>query len=143
MNALMPLTKSFTDTNYKRAVTEPVLQTVEAAETAVISAFVTANSTRFKDEHADMHAEMAGIDTSNMNALSSRRLVVNASVTTNSNHQQQQSITPTPTNQHHRAANRDIQLQQLHQHADRSDHVTSRPTDKPLPILTCRPRANK
>ena len=90
MNALVPLTKNnFTDTNYKQAVTKPVLQTVEAAETAVISASVTANSTRFEDEHADMDSEMAGIDTSNMNALSSQRLVINASVTTDSNHQQQ------------------------------------------------------
>ena len=137
MNALVPLTKNnFTDTNYERAVTEPVLQTV-------ISASVTDNSTSFEDEHADMDAEMASIDTSNMNALSFRRLVVNTSVTTNSNHQQQQPITPTPTNQQHRAANLDIQLQQLHQHAARSDHVTPRPTDEPLPILTHRPRANK
>ena len=60
MNALVPLTKNnFTDTNYERAVTEPVLQTV-------ISASVTANSTSFEDEHADMDAEMASIDTSNM-----------------------------------------------------------------------------
>ena len=79
---------NFTDTNYEQAVTEPVLQNAEAAETAVISAFVTANSTRFKDEHAYMDAKMAGIGTSNMNALSSLRLVVNTSVTTNSNHQQ-------------------------------------------------------
>ena len=62
---------NFTNTNYEQAVTEPVLQTAEAADTAVISASVTANSTRFEDEHVDMDAEMAGIDTSNMNALSS------------------------------------------------------------------------
>ena len=67
MTSLVLLTKNnFTDTNYKRAVTELVLQTVEAAETAVISASVTANSTRFEDEHADMDAEMARIDTSNI-----------------------------------------------------------------------------
>ena len=75
MNALVPLTKNnFTDIDYKRAVTKPVLQTVEAAETAVISASVTANSTRFEDEHADMDAKMASIDTSNMNTLFSQRL---------------------------------------------------------------------
>ena len=35
------------------------------------------------------------------------------------------------------------QLQQLHQHAARSDHITPRPTDDPLPISTRPPQANK
>ena len=111
MNALVPLTKnSFTDTSYEQAVTGPFLQTVEATETAVISSSMTANRTRFKDEHTDTDAEMAGIDTSNINALSSQMLAFNTFVTTNSHHQQQQSITPTPTNQQYRAANLDIEL---------------------------------
>ena len=68
MNALVSLTKAnFMDVKYERAVTEPVLQMVEAAESAVI-------------------------------------------MTANSNHQHQQPITPTLTNQQHHAANLGIQL---------------------------------